>query len=74
MRRAKASMRLSLGSVGLMRTNSESASASVAMTSCMRVLQKTMLPAPIIAILAMSLSFERAAAARAAPARSVRSR
>src|SRR5512140_680967 len=50
MRRPNASMRRSLDSVGLMRANSLSHSAGVARISLMSVLQKTTLPAPIIAI------------------------
>src|SRR5579872_6506260 len=45
-----ASMRRSFDSVGLISANSLSASAGVAMMSLIRVLQKTTLPAPIMAI------------------------
>ena len=43
-------MRRSLLSVGLIRANSQPWSAGVAIISDIRVLQKTTLPAPIIAI------------------------
>src|ERR1017187_2357596 len=50
MRLPNSSMRRSFGSVRLISANSASASAGVAMMSLISVLQKTMLPAPIIAI------------------------
>ena len=50
MRRPNSSMRRSFGSVRFIRANSLPASAGVAMMSLISVLQKTTLPAPIIAI------------------------
>ncbi len=48
-------MRRSFGSVRLIKANSLPASAGVAMMSLIRVLQKTILPAPIIAILLIAV-------------------